>query len=145
MSSEILELIQKRDHLLNMYKKTNSKHFYNEYCKCRNKTQREVNKAKSAYFENKIEENKNNPKNIWKQFKSMGYSAKQKEKSKVVLNIDNENCHESNTVANHFNNFFTTVAAKLVSKLPPVPKVFDINTDIFKEFYNNVICNNFEF
>lgn len=109
------------------------------------KLKREVNKAKSAYFENKIEENKNNPKNIWKQFKSMGYSAKQKEKSKVVLNIDNENCHESNTVANHFNNFFTTVAAKLVSKLPPVPKVFDINTDIFKEFYNNVICNNFEF
>lgn len=60
----------------------------------------------------------------------MGYSTKQKEKSKVVLNIDNENCHDSNTVANYFNNFFTTIADNLVSKLPPVPKVFDIKTDI---------------
>ena len=67
MSSEIVELIQKRDKIFNMFNKTGSTYFYKEFCSCRNKTQRDINKAKSAsYFENKIEENKNNPKNIWK-------------------------------------------------------------------------------
>ncbi|CAG2214938.1 unnamed protein product [Mytilus edulis] len=68
----------------------------------------------------------------------MGYSTKQKEKSK-------DNCHDSNTVANYFNNFFTTIADNLVSKLPPVPKVFDIKTDIFKNKYNTVCCYDLSF
>jgi hypothetical protein len=34
------------------------------------------------------------------------------------LNIDKENCFENQTIADHFKSFFTTIAAKLVEKLP---------------------------
>ena len=30
----------------------------------------------------------------------------------------------------------------LVSKLPPCPKLFDFNSDIFKQFYKSVLVNN---
>jgi hypothetical protein len=34
------------------------------------------------------------------------------------------------------------VASTLVSKLPPCPKLFDFNSDIFKQFYKSVLVNN---
>ena len=41
-----------------------------------------------------MEENKNNPKKLWEQIKSLGYSNKPKSLPNIVLNIDNENCYE---------------------------------------------------
>ena len=34
------------------------------------------------------------------------------------------------------------MASTLVSKLPPCPKLFDFNSDIFKQFYKSVFINN---
>ena len=59
-----------------MYKKSDSKYYYTEYCKVINKVQRDVKQAKSSYFEEKIEENKNSPKRLWQQFKTLGYKRK---------------------------------------------------------------------
>jgi hypothetical protein len=58
------------------------------------------------------------------------------------LDIDKEHCHDSNVIANYINHFFTNVASTLVSKLPPCPKLFDFNSDIFKQFYKLVLENN---
>jgi hypothetical protein len=80
ITSEILDQI--RDSFLYLYKKTQSKHFYYDYCKIRNKLQRDIKKVKSEYFSCKIEENKNNPKKLWEQLKSLGYNTKQKRKRK---------------------------------------------------------------
>ena len=90
--------------------------------------QRDIKKVKSEYFSCKIEENKNNPKKLWEQLKSLGYSTKQKVNAKIVLDIDKEHCHDSNVIANYINHFFTNVASTLVSKLPPCPKLFDFNS-----------------
>lgn len=118
ITSEILELISERDQYFSIFKRSGCDQDYSNYCKLRNKVQRMINSVKSCYFENKIEENKNNPKKLWEQFRNLGYSNKQKDTSKIVLNIENSSCHDSRTFANHFNNFFTTVAEKLVVKLP---------------------------
>ena len=104
--------------------------------------QRDIKKVKLEYCSWKIEENKNNPQKLWEQLKSLGYSTKQKENAKVVLDIDKEHCHDSNVIANYINHFFTNVASTLVSKLPPCPKLFDFNSDIFKQFYKLVLENN---
>ena len=37
----------------------------------------------------------------------------------------------------HFNNFFTTIASTLVSKLPKCTKVFDYDSVFFKAFYED--------
>ena len=93
MNSEILDLINKRDKALNISNKYKAnKTLRVEFNELRNKVQREIKKAKSSFFKDKIEENKNNPKKLWKQFKSLGYSSKSKVNSKTVLNIDNNLC-----------------------------------------------------
>ena len=95
MDSEILDLIRKRDKALSISNKYRSNTTLRlEFNELRNKVQREIKKAKSNFFKDKIEENKNNPKKLWKQFKSLGYSSKSKTNSKTVLNIDNNICFQ---------------------------------------------------
>ena len=141
MTSEILDNIRKRDQYLTSYKKTGSKHLYLDYCKLRNLVQRNVKKAKEEYVANKIEENKNAPKKLWEQLKTLGYSSKQKNNACVVLKVDGQNCHNLNDIANIFNNFFTTVASKLVEKLSPSPNIFHVASTLFQQFYSRVNIN----
>ena len=106
MSSEILALISERDKaLFNANKSKSNKLLRQEYNMLRNKVQREVKNSKSNYFKDKIEEHKNDPKKLWKQFKSLGYSNKSKVNSKIVLNIDNDICFEPKNIAQYMNDY----------------------------------------
>jgi hypothetical protein len=53
----------------------------------------------------------------------LGYKSKTEEAS-IVLNINNELCHDSKTIADFFNNFLTTVASELVKKNLQKQKVY---------------------
>ena len=135
MNDTILENIHKRDKLLRQFKKDKNPEIYNEFCQIRNQTQRDIKKAKASYFSNKIEENKNNPKGLWKQFKSLGYSSKSKDNSQVVLTVKGEKCFDSTEVADYFNEFYTTVASNLVKDLPPSQGRFSTESETFKSYY----------
>ena len=67
MDNDILEDIRTRDKLMYGFKKdrTNGE-LYTQYCKMRNKVERDIKKAKILYFSTKIEEHKN-------KLKSLGY------------------------------------------------------------------------
>ena len=146
MSSEILKLISKRDKALNLANKYKSNTFLREeFNELRNKVQREIKKAKSNFFKDKIEENKNNPKKLWKQFKSLGYSSKSKVNSKIVLNIDNNICFQPKQIAQYMQNYFLNVASALVSKLPSPLNIFSTDSNLLKTFYmaKNVRPNSF--
>ena len=105
----------------------------------RNKVSDKIREAKANYFSNKVEENKNDPKSLWKQFKSLGYSNKTKEKSRIVIEIDNEKSFDPKKVAQFMCNFFINIATTLKNKLPPMPNLFDTSTKIFKDFYKNKV------
>ena len=77
-----------------------------------------------------------NPKKLWQHLKRIGLKGKQKEEGNICLNINGEICHEAKSVANHFNEFFTSIASTLVSKLPSCPNIFDTNSNILKLFYS---------
>ena len=62
-------------------------------------------------------------KKLCKQLKDLGYKSKTEEAS-IVLNINNELCHDSKTIADFFNNFLTTVASELVKKNLQKQKVY---------------------
>ena len=111
----------------------------------RNKVQREIRSAKTNYLKNKIEENKGNSKNLWKQLKSTGYSTKSKNNSKIVMDIDNRTSFEPKNIADHINKYFLNIASNLVNMLPTAPNIFTTNTDVFKNYYQNknVIPNSF--
>ena len=91
MNSAILDLIRQRDKALeyaNRFKENGE--LRKQFNLLRNKVQREVKKAKSNYLKNKIEDDKKISKEIWRQCKTLGYSNKHKDNSKVILNTDNE-------------------------------------------------------
>ena len=96
-----LALIKTRDmFFLYKFRKEKFSDFYKQFCFYRNKVQKEVKTAKSDFLSNKIEKNKNNPKKLWGQIKSLGYSNKPKSSPNIVLNIDNENSYEDKKIAN---------------------------------------------
>ena len=67
MNNEIVDLINEIDKALNIANKNKRiKALRHKFNSIRNKVQREIKKAKSNYFKNKVEENKKNPNNLWK-------------------------------------------------------------------------------
>ena len=147
MNSDILDLIRKRDKALgDSHKNKENQNLREQFKSLRNKVQREVKKAKSNYFKNKIEDNKKNPKEIWRQFKTLGYSNKHKDNSKISLNIDNEICSEPVKVAQHMNNYFLNIAQDLVKKLPIISSIYSTMSPLVKQFYRekNVRPNSFK-
>ena len=103
----------------------------NSFCRTRNQIQRDIKKAKASYLSDKIEENKNNPKGLWKQFKSLGYSSKGKDQSQIVLTVNGEKCFNSTIVADCFNEFYTNVGGNLVKNLPPSKGLLNTDCDVF--------------
>ena len=55
--------------------------------------------------------------------------------SSIVLGHDGEKKFDSLSVSRIFNSFYTTVAAKLVSKLPNPSGVFNTSASIFRNYY----------
>lgn len=138
ITAEILDKIRERDRLLVEYKRDkNNKEKYDQFCKLRNKIQQGINKIKSDYISDKIQESGNNSKKLWQQLKNLGYSGKSKENSKTVLKIEDELCFDGKKIASYFNTFFTTVASTLVSKLPYAEKIFSTDSYHFRNFYRS--------
>ena len=110
ITPDILQDIEERDKWL---PKAN-KHPYNpenrqKFCSLRNKIQRDCRKAKEEFIVKKIEDNKSNPKKIWEQIKELGYETKTKTEENMALNINGKTCFDSCTIANHLNDFFSSL------------------------------------
>jgi len=65
--------------------------------------------------------------------KSLGCDNSSRDSGNIVLNIGGEICYDS--IVNHINEFFITIAKKLVSNLPTVRPNFGLETGKVKEFY----------
>ena len=77
-----------------------------------------VNKAKSSYFMEKLEENKHKSKLIWQAIKDLGMPSKKSKSASIGLKIKDVLCFGPFNVACEFHNFFTNNASSLVDKLP---------------------------
>ena len=77
--------------------------------------------------------------------KTLGYNIKAKDRSKIVLDLEGEKCHDSKTIAEIFKKYFLTVASNLVNLLSAAPKIFSTDTLLFKSYYTNknIIPNSF--
>ena len=69
---------------------------------------------------------KNKPIKIWFRIKTLIYSKTSKNVAqKLGLNIDNKTISNDHIIVNHFNSFFTSIAGKLLKKIPKAKKTFD--------------------
>ena len=119
INADILKAIKKTNGLFNSSWKCKDENLFMEYKKQRNEVHRLIRKAKVGFFNDKIAENRNDPRKLWKTLKLLGYTKTVKTKS-FNLNLDIEGTVISDklTVANSLNNYFTTIVNTLVKKLP---------------------------
>ena len=140
MTGEILQCIRDRYNNFRKFKKSNDPDQYKRYVSLRNKVQSMKTKAKSEYYNQKVEENKGHPKKLWQILKSLGTSSKTKNGAKsigLLINMINDSiCFDKAKVAEKFNTFFSTVASTLVDKLPSSPNIYGWNH--IKQFYSKL-------
>ena len=87
--------VYSRDKLYKKFQRSKNPEDYKGFCKLRNEVQSLCKSAKSDFFKNQIEENKNKSKQLWNNFKKLGYQKDPKSTPNTVLNIDGENCFNS--------------------------------------------------
>jgi tRNA/tmRNA/rRNA uracil-C5-methylase (TrmA/RlmC/RlmD family) len=80
-----------------------------------------IRAAKKLYFRNKLQANVNNQKKTWDTLNE----ALGKEKSSTTIdkiNIDGQTSTDLNSIANHFNSFFTSIGSDIFNSIAPVRK-----------------------
>ena len=118
VNSELLELIEQRDHNLKLFRKSELNEDYKNYLHFRNQVDYTTKSAKSMYFKESVADNKHKPKKLWGLLKNLGSSNKCKTKiTNIGLKIKETICFDKLMVATHFNNFFCNIAENLVNKL----------------------------
>ena len=124
MSNAIIDQLRLRDTSLKRSKHSNNPDNWAEYKKARNKAVGMLKSAKQKYCVSKLENNKNNAKEIWKTIKSISGLSKQ---SQHVNNLNVGRCLLENNekMASEFNAHFTSIADQLRSLLPQLN--FDIS------------------
>jgi len=90
------------------------KSYYKEYCKVLSSI---ITAAKKKYYDEQILNSNNKTKTTWNIVKSVTNNSRNPNKI-VSMNIDNHPGSNPVTIANAFNTYFTSVASKLIKKLP---------------------------
>ena len=85
-----------------------------------------LKKAKLDFYKHKLEVNKNSPKKLWKIPNGLGVPSKSNKtpSSAIGIDINGSINFDKFTVAKKFNEFFSTVASNLVTKLLKAPGRF---------------------
>ena len=128
VDSEVLECIKARDKAYHKFKSDKSEENFQIFRKLRNKANSTIVNAKKTFFKSSLENNKNDSKSLWKCLKGLGLPSKRGQtSSNIGLNVDGNIIFDKSIVSEKFNSFYTSVADKLVSKLPSCLNIFGSN------------------
>ena len=86
------------------------KHYKNSYCQAKPLLTKIISFKKNLYFEEKITENKNIPKKLWRTLKSLSMPSKEGCQSKISLKQNGVVSFNSKYNANTFYRFFSNLA-----------------------------------
>ena len=117
INSQIRRMMKVRDALFHQFKITNSSTVLAAYKQFRNLIVNEINISKRQYYCQYFDENKSNMKRLWKGIKDI-ISLKPGQCNTVSHLINEEGTKVSDpvTIANDFNEYFTTIAGEITKK-----------------------------
>jgi exonuclease III len=115
ITEEFLKDSKKRDYLKKKASQSKSLLDWKTFTKQRNKVNRLNSFLKKTYVLNKLTENDKNPKKNWKTLKHLVSDSSSSSTINSLI-IDNTRVSDKQEIANHFNDFFSTVGANLASK-----------------------------
>ena len=122
ITKDILNKCDERDNMLREIKSEEDpirkKILRTNYNSLRNEITKEKRQSKKAYFAAQFEKNKNTVSAVWKSIRSL-VNLKSGKKSSIKLMDDHQNIiSDSKTIANIFNDHFSTLGAKVQQKIP---------------------------
>ena len=140
ITKDILQSIKKRENLYKHYIKAKDpdikQTYHNKFKQIRNQILTESRKGKETYFQNFFKQNASNIKNTWKGIKEIINIKSLSKKHPDSLLINNKLIYEPKEVADTFNNYFSSIASELQSKIHNHGKDFSA-------FLENCNPNNF--
>ena len=98
--------------------------WYQRYRYYRDTLNHLIRKSKRIFYKDFFDNCKNDFKKVWKGINDLLSKSSKKKSDEISLKIGNKVISNKNTVANHFNSFFTSIAEELVSKLGKTSKKF---------------------
>ena len=81
---------------------------------------------KEYYFKSYFENNKKSSKEIWKGIRNLINIKNSKKTQQIALSIKNQTITDDFLIVSQFNNLFTSIASKLVEKIPTFQKTLNI-------------------
>ena len=115
-NEELKNILQEKQKLFKKYcmiKSTSAKTNYNT---ARNKYFHALKKQKQEFYAILFKQQQNNMKQTWNTINTL--LGKVRTKTCSSFKINNKITNDSQTISNHFNDYFTNVASELVKKLP---------------------------
>ena len=140
MSKAVIKHLHIRDHLLKVARRKDNLDDWANYHAARNKSVSVIRSAKSDFYTNSFEDNKNNPRTIWKSIKTLtGFKKNTIQINK--LKVKGSDIDDKTEMAEHFNSYFYTIAEKIRSQIPNIS--FDLSN--LENFVKSQKNHNVEF
>ena len=110
-------MLKKKDRLYKKYIKNKLPAYHQKYSVARNTYFRKVAIEKQNYFKNLFTKHKNDIKKTWHSINLL-LGKEKKQSGCKIISAEGRDLTEPIEIANHFNNYFSTVAENLVKKIP---------------------------
>lgn len=118
ITNGIINSINTRDRMFQrLLKDPNNKQLAEDYKNYRNFTTKLIKKTKVNYYKNKINENKNNSKNLWETVKDICKQSRQQNKIDYIKNNNGDKIQDPKLIANVFNCNYIGTGKKLASNI----------------------------
>ena len=125
ITSGIIKSMSKRDFFLRKFIQakdpTSKTNFHNSFKTYRNLIVTLCRNSKSNHFTNYFNQYFSNMQKVWSGVRNL---ISTKTKSSNPISLSKGNCSDPKTVANHFNDFFTSIADSIRETIPPSNKNF---------------------
>ena len=145
LTTDIRHEMNQRDYLKKKAVKSKSKSLLKAYKAKRNSINKLIKSAKSNYCKREIDDNKNSPKEMWKQVNQVISGKGRCSTTTTITTIKNDQgnfIQDDKLVADEFNKYFTEVGAKLSNQIVNASSTFlDYLTPVNCEFHFAVINN----
>ena len=123
---EVAEKINVRDKLLKKFKKSKLHIDKEIYTIARHEVQKLISYKKKKFFENRLNDSIDKPKEILKVLKSLGLPNKTA-CGTTALKVKNTTSFETKSTLDVFKNYYSTLAVNLLKKLPTPPNRYTYN------------------
>lgn len=117
IKKSVVELIKRRDAAFIEAKKTNKVENKCKYKELRNEVVKNIRESKKKYYENVIDINKKNTKEMWKKLKELTGDKKQKSSNFNEVNYKGDIIRDNLTIANKLNDYFIESINEIVNNI----------------------------